>query len=161
MKKPKISAEVSKEEFEAYKAEATRMGMTLSEWLRRALNSSVNAQTRPPAPAGAEAAFQQLEAQDRLDGGILAPQPVPATAKTPAVLQGLPKTPQATSTHPCVRLNPDRPGMLTSGECHGTCTASSQRGKPCFFGVVTAHNCPLFSSRIVPPAPVQGMRARR
>jgi hypothetical protein len=60
-----------------------------------------------------------------------------------------------------VNLNPDRPGMLTSGECHGTCMASSQRGKPCFFGPVTAHNCPLFFSRTVPPAPVQGVRARR
>lgn len=161
MKKPKISAEVSQEEFDAYKAEAARMGMTMSEWLRRSLNSTVLAHQPPPAPAGAEAAFQQLEAQDKLDGGVLAPQPIPAASKPGPALQGLPKAPVTDSGHPCVNLNPERPGMLTGGECHGTCMAISQRGKPCFYGGVTAHNCPLFSSRTVPPAPVQAMRARR
>jgi hypothetical protein len=161
MKKPKISAEVSQQEFDAYKAEAARMGMTMSEWLRRSLNSSINSQTRPSLPSGAEAAFQQLDAQDALDGGILAPQPAPVAPAASPALQGLPKAPPATSGHPCVNLNPERPGMLSAGECHGTCMATSQRGKPCFYNAVTANHCPLFSSRTVPPAPVQGSRARR
>lgn len=160
MKKPKISAEVSQAEFDAYKAEATRMGMTMSEWFRRSLNSSVNSQTRSPPPAGAEAAFQQLEAQDKLDGGVLAPQPIMVQKPPTAPLQGLPQPP-APDGHGCLHLNPDRPGMLSTGECSGTCMASSQRGKPCFFGAGNARNCPLFSSRTVPAAPIQGTRARR
>ena len=160
-KKPKISAEVSQEEFNAYKAEATRMGMTMSEWFRRSLNSSVNALTRTPPPASAEAAFQQLEAQDKLDGGTLAPQPIMVPSKAPTALQGLPSSPPPPSGHPCVSLSPERPGQLSAGECSGTCMAASQRGKPCFYNPVTAHRCPLFASRTVPSAPVQGMRARR
>lgn len=156
MKKPKISAEVSREEFEAYKAEAGRLGMNLSEWLRRCLNSSVMAGQKP-APAVAEAAFQQLEAQDALGGGVVAPQPVMVETK-PLNLQGLPRP---VALHPCVYLNPERPGNLLGGECSGTCSSASQRGKPCFFGPVTAHNCPLYASRVVPSAPVNGARIRR
>jgi hypothetical protein len=160
MKKPKISAEVSQQEFDAYKTEAARLGMTMSEWFRRSLNSSVNAQTRAALPAGAEAAFQQLDAQDKLGGGIMAPQPIIVQQKPAAELQGLPKTPP-TSGHPCLYLNPDRPGTLSAGECSGTCSSASQRGKPCFFGEGNARNCPLFASRTVPVAPTQGTRARR
>lgn len=156
MKKPKISAEVSQEEFEAYKVEAGRLGMNFSEWIRRSLNSAVMAQQKP-APAVAEAAFQQLEAQDALGGGVIAEQPVMVVPK-PLNLQGLPKP---VAVHPCVYLNPERPGQLSGGECSGTCASASQRGKPCFFGPVTAHNCPLYASRVVPAAPVQGMRIRR
>jgi hypothetical protein len=160
MKKPKISAEVSQQEFDAYKAEAARMGMTMSEWFRRSLNSSVNAQTRAALPAGAEAAFQQLDAQDKLDGGMLAPQPIIVQQKPAPVLQGLSKAP-APDGHPCLYLNPERPGMLSGGECSGTCGSASQRGKPCFFAIGNARKCSLFASRTVPAAPVQGMRARR
>ena len=77
------------------------------------------------------------------------------------LLQGLPKGPPPTDAHPCNSLSPERPGVLSAGECSGTCMASSQRGKPCFYGSVTAHNCPLFLSRLAPAAPIQGVRARR
>lgn len=159
-KKPKISAEVSPEEFEAYKTESTRMGMNMSEWFRRTLNSALP--RRQPAPAVAEAAFQQLEAQDKLDGGTMAPQPVVvATLNVP--LQGMPTTPPPPpgETHPCVYLNPERPGVLRGGECSGTCNAQSQRGKPCFFGPVNARKCPLFVSRMVPSPPANSARLRR
>lgn len=157
MKKPKISAEVTNEEFEAYKNEATRLGMNLSEWLRRSLNSALP--TRPPMSAVAEAAFQQLDQQDAAGGGVMTPVVVPIQKAQP-VLQTLPKPP-APQLHPCVNLNPQRPGVLNAGECSGTCMAISQRGKPCFYNAITARSCALFSSRTVPPAPVQGMRARK
>lgn len=157
-KKPKISAEVSVEEFDAYKNEAARLGMTMSEWLRRSLNSSLP--TRWDVPDVAEAAFQQLDQQDAV-GGVMT-EVVKPVEKPQPVFQTLAQAPvQATVAHPCLLLNPQRPGVLNAGECSGTCMAQSQRGKPCFFGAVTAHKCPLFSARVVPPAPVQNMRARK
>lgn len=175
MKKPKISAEVSQEEFEAYKAEAERRGMTLSEWLRLSLNSALPttaaAGTASP-PDVADAAFKQLDEQDATGGGTdsewlarsqpnpLRPPlpPAPVQAAQPS-FQKLPPAP--VTEHPCVHLNPARPGILTSGECSGTCNAASQRGKPCFFAPMTAKKCPVFMNRIVPNAPVQDMRARK
>lgn len=156
MKKPKISAEVSTEEFEAYKAEAARRGMTLSEWLRLSLNSALPTATSTPAVA--DAAFKQLDDQDRI-GGVMASVEQPVAEKPAPSFQKLPPAP--VTDHPCVYLNPQRPGVLTTGECSGTCLNSSQRGKPCFFAAPFARRCPVFASRTVPSAPVQDMRARK
>lgn len=171
MKKPKISAEVSPEEFEAYKAEAARRGMTLSEWLRLSLNTALPTTALAggaPAPSVADAAFKRLDEQDAtgapesewLARSQPSPQP-PAAAPVapPQVFQKLPPAP--VTDHPCVYLNPQRPGVLTTGECSGTCEAASQRGKPCFFGPMTARKCPVFVSRMVPAAPVQDIRIRK
>lgn len=137
MKKPKISAEVTQEEFEAYKAAAATAGVGLSEWIRSRLNERITL-----APATEPAVTAPV------------PQLVVTKAAPPPVS---PKTPE----HPCVLLNPALPGVLTSGECSGTCNSSSQRGKPCFFGPATARKCPLFMNRVMPKPPVQDMRARK
>lgn len=158
-KRPKISAEVSTDEFDAYKKEATRWGYNMSEWMRRTLNSALP--RTESTPAVAEAAFQQLEAQDRLDGGVMAQQPIVVQAAV-LPLQTLPPTPKpAVVGHPCVFLNPETPGALRGGECFGTCTANTQRGKPCFYGPGNAKKCPLFMMRTVPRAPVNNIRSRK
>jgi hypothetical protein len=153
-KKPKISAEVSPEEFDAYKTEAARLGMNMSEWIRRALNSTVSKDFKEPAPAVAEAAFQKLDASEALGGVTVTAATPPVSTGTAASFQTLPKPPPAPSTqHPCVNLDLRRPGVLTAGECSGTCMAAAQRGKPCFFGPMNARTCAHFLHARRPAGP--------
>ncbi len=155
MKKPKISAEVSVEEFDSYKAEARHFGMTLSDWMRKALNSSLA--HRPEAPAGLNAAFAQLDASET---HTVAPVTVVAPPAPPLEKLVQPPLPPS-DLHPCVYLNPARPSHLNAGECAGVCGAPSQRGRPCFFFGDAAKSCRVFASRVAPPPPREGTRVRR
>lgn len=149
MSKPKISAAVSQEEFDAYQTEAARLGLSFSEWIRRACNSAV---PMAAGPSVADAAFDQ---QDSF--GKVAPMQ-PVVSKPRDVLPNVVPSPEA---HPCMLLSPERPTNLSAGECSGTCRAMSQNGKPCFFNAMTARRCSLFASRTIPPPPIQGMSSRK
>lgn len=150
MKKPKISAEVSQDEFDAYKAAAAERGVSLSEWLRLSLNRSIESDRATEGPRNAMASEEAF---------TLMPPPTPKPPPPP--LETSFAMTQNPDQHPCVYLNPQRPGVLSSGECSGTCTAPSQRGKPCFFGPVGARNCPAFASRVAPAPPVLNATVRR
>lgn len=158
MSRPKISAEVSAEEMAAYRNEAKRMGFTLSEWMRRALNSSLAKTTAPPqvmdeayakldAPEG-QTALQTLLAGPEAKPKPPPPPPAPAAAPPPT-FDKLPTNLRPQSTHPCMYLNPAMPGVLREGEAQGTCDQNTQRGKPCYWNAQNAaKNCGVFALRL-------------
>lgn len=153
MSKPKISAEVSAEEMAAYREEAKRMGFTLSEWMRRALNSSL---AKTAAPQVMDEAYATLDApagqtamQTLLAGPEAKPQPPPAPAVAPPAFDKLPANLRPQSAHPCMFLNPAMPGVLRGGEAQGTCDQNTQRGKPCYWNAQNAaKNCGVFALRL-------------
>lgn len=153
MSKPKISAEVSADEMGAYRDEAKRMGMTLSEWMRRALNSSL---PKPVGPQAMDVAFAKLDetsGQSGMEALLAGPNAVPAAlpAKLPEVqqFQKLPVNEPIRSAHPCMYLKPQMPGVLRGGEAQGTCDQNTQRGKPCYWNAQScAKNCSVFTLRL-------------
>lgn len=153
MSKPKISAEVSAEEMAAYREEAKRMGFTLSEWMRRALNSSL---AKAAAPQAMDEAFAQLDAptsqstmQTLIAGPNAVPPPAPVKAPVAPAFDQLPANLRPQSSHPCMYLNPVPPGVLRGGEAQGTCDQNTQRGKPCYWNAQSCQkNCPVFALRL-------------
>ena len=153
MSKPKISAEVSAEEMAAYRDEAKRMGFTLSEWMRRALNSSL---ARTTAPQVMDEAYAKLDAPEgqtamqTLLTGPNAPPPAPPTpVAAPPAFDKLPANLRPQNAHPCMFLNPNMPGVLRGGEAQGTCDQNTQRGKPCYWNAQNAaKNCGVFGLRL-------------
>ena len=153
MSKPKISAEVSSEEMAAYRDEAQRMGFTLSEWMRRALNSSL---PKAPPPQVADVAFAKLDEpsgqtgmQTLLAGPDAVQAPPPGALPAPTVFEKLPTTQPVQNAHPCMYLVAGGLGSLRKGEVGGSCDHGSQRGKPCFWNAqVAAKNCGVFSLRL-------------
>lgn len=152
MSKPKISAEVSTEEMEAYTSEAKRFGYSLSEWMRRTLNSAC---PETPRQAAVDAAFNKLDepnAQSGMTALLMGPEsqrPVPPVVAKP--LDKMPAAPQQRVGvgHPCMYLNPALPGVLRGGEAQGTCNHGNQRGKPCFWPPQSCQrSCPLFAMRL-------------
>ena len=66
------------------------------------------------------------------------------------------------SGHPCFHLNAEIPPNFTANECQGICT-SQQRGysgRPCFWGSLSAKECPAFERKHILPTELPTKAAR-
>lgn len=140
-KKPKVSVEVEPETYERYKEYAKRRGISLSQWVREALDAA-----SPKVKTGANEAFSVLDAEDsrRELRPVVAPrriEPLPGPPDKPPA----PGAPAGLSPgHPCARNDPAPPGGWSRKECEGTCKL---RDRPCNWPAQVAGQCPDYVSR--------------
>jgi hypothetical protein len=144
-KKPKVSVEVTQEQYDLYRRWAEFQGQSLSDWVRRSLGRSVPADAEARMEAaeglakGREEAFSQLDEEDRLQG--LQPK------TNGAAPMRLPVAMAGNTRHQCVHLLDKIPPNYRIGEVQGTCGAPNRGGRPCMWPSHTAHNCDVFERR--------------
>ena len=154
-----IQTNVSEVEFSIYELEADRNGMSLQDWMRSTLNQGVSRETLRRLSHGSgqtalDMAYQMLDEEDRLTEGT----------DTAPVLPLAPRKPmnKKLSGHPCFHLNAEIPPNFTANECQGICT-SQQRGysgRPCFWGSLSAKECPAFERKHILPTELPTKAAR-
>lgn len=155
-KKPKISVEIEQEEYDLYRQWAEKSGITLSQFVRKALRESIPlAEMRKlvghDVSPVIDAAFKHLESEERVQTAVASM----STTVSPAVAPSVPPvTPPVTSDknakhhlhmlHPCSYLKVTMPANYTAKDCQGTCGSPKQPGRACFWGAQAARSCHAF-----------------
>jgi hypothetical protein len=165
----KVSAEFSKEDHELMTVLAEQNGISVSEWVQRAVAQSIPKDLRarvkdtsieqkvekymeaaevpaypslplpPEAVAMTEAAFGRPMADPYADVVQLRLKERALEIKAEGVLTSDP--------HACIYLSKEGNQHFRPGECEGICKHSSQRGRVCFWPSATARNCKEFEAR--------------
>jgi hypothetical protein len=121
-----------------FETQATRNGLELSAWVRKALRASI-----PPAElrrfTESTAKSPVIEAAFRaMDGlALVAPTPERRSSKVLKVSQ----------QHSCEFFDATLPPNRTAVNCKGTCRSPRQSGRPCSWPAAAAINCTAFQSK--------------
>jgi uncharacterized protein (DUF1778 family) len=166
--KTRISAQVDVTEYNLIRKWADKNGKTLSEYVRETLLASVpeaekaHAARTPESMTVEDKAWEEIDKSDEVNTGMPGVLPIPPARRAqPGVVteanrthpmqrvtkvtpSRLPQVPPG--VHPCVHLSLSVPANMR-GQCQGTCTSQSQRGKVCFWTPTTARSCPVFEGK--------------
>jgi hypothetical protein len=152
--KTRLSFQLDTKDKEVIEDLAKKEGVSVSEWIRHRLTSSLTIRERAMVGGGSGALIPVEEsAGNGYDGvqmipGILPLPPAPKPPPTPAnprrrvYTSGEPTVPG----HPCVWLSGFKPNNLQSS-CVGTCRHPDQDGRICFWNAGVAKQCPRFEAK--------------
>ena len=165
-KKARISVQLDLHDYNVLRIWADKNNLTLSDYVRKVLMASVPQPEKKRMNGDGkksivDVAFEEVDKQDEV--GTINTMTLPPTRKpqkgvvteaerthplqrvTKLTHTQLPVVPPG--PHPCVHLSGQVPPNL-KGQCQGTCTQSSQRGRVCYWTPTTARNCPVFESKV-------------
>jgi len=169
--KKKVTTELVQEDYELVKLLASKSEVSVSEWVRVAVQKAIPADLRArTVDAGAITALHEAAeaAANEEATPFTIPLPPEAIALTEAAMnqqayerhhdeqkrvsaeaekeaEGL-----TTAPHACVFLRKQPPAYssFTLANCEGTCANPSQAGRPCFWSSSVASQCPKFAPRV-------------
>lgn len=142
-----LTVKISPAERNLYETDAYRNGLTLQQWARKSLNSSVSRSTidflrKSRDMSAAEKAFADLDQEDEFLLG------------TRTHVKRLPvANNKLISGHPCYHNDARTPPNFAPSDCQGTCRASSWDGRPCSWDSRSASNCMRFAPKVKPTTP--------
>lgn len=179
-KEPSLQLQLSPVELQALEEAAGRNSVSVTEYARVVLVSSLPLNTQknlmsisvPNAEPTPTSLIEQARNRENDRSVERSPTRLPTTVpsvQTPA-RRSAPSSPQGGTArdrkpapmslpqvppgdHPCFNLSKDNiPGHLT-GQCQGLCQHSSQRGRICYWPPTSASNCDVFESKAIRTAP--------
>lgn len=174
--KQKISAEIPKEDYELIKMLANQNDLTVSEWIRQAIQKGIPADLKKkivsvepldklnamleaeedagpiptlPLPPMAEALINAATHRTQIDDSDPYGTSARAENKLHSEATAAYIKREGTAPHACIYLVKGSTPHFRDTECEGTCTSPKQNGRVCFWPSQVARNCDAYRPRHV------------
>jgi len=140
-KKKRMVVDVDPDTYELYRKSAAGRGLTMSDWMREAMDHASRqvAFEQAQRQAAMEAVNTAMQALDHSD--VVHGESAPTTQSV--------ELPRPETGHPCVYLVRAYPRNMSPRDCQGMCSSPRQSGRTCFWAPATARECGEFRPLVV------------